>query len=76
MLHIKEKQNMRFLISCFSFLQHERLYVLKIMWLVSNFWRIGARQKRVQAVVMPAGFMLPYVLAQRKLRVFSLHIVT
>jgi hypothetical protein len=76
MLHIKEKQDMRFLISCFSFLQHERFYVLKIMWLVSNFWRIGTRQKRVQTIVMPAGFMFPYVLAQCKLRVFSLHVVT
>lgn len=74
MLHIKEKQNMRFLISCFSFLQRERLYA-KIMWFVSTLWRIGARQERIQAVVMPAGFMFPDVLAQRELGMLPLHIV-
>lgn len=74
MLHIKEKQDMRFLISCFSFLQHERLYA-KITWFASTLWRIGARQERVQAVVMPACFMFPDVLAQRELGMLPLHVV-
>lgn len=75
MLHIKEKQKMRFLISCFSFLQRKRRYALKIMWFASTLWRIGARQERIQAVVMPAGFMFPYVLAQRELGMLPLHVV-
>lgn len=75
MLHIKEKQNMRFLISCFSFLQHGNSYALIIIWLASNFWRIRPRQERVQAVIMPAGFMFSYVLAQRELGMLPLHVV-